>query len=142
MYKIICFSHGTLSMSLIETAEMILGTREYLESYSITPGCDVEKVIDQIALSIKSSEENSIKTLILTDLFFGTPFNQLIQLSERHNFYHVTGVNLPLLLEAINIRDQEVSDPGKAITQLIELAKEGIQFLNNLLDEPEEGEVK
>ena len=61
---------------------------------------------------------------MLTDLMYGTPFNTMIQLEEKCSFTHITGTNLPLLIEAINRR--LLDGNSRSFTGLVETAKEGI----------------
>lgn len=107
MYKIIVFTHGDLSKSLKNTAEMISGFNDDVEFFGIPLGCDTGKVLDQISKSIDQSEQAGVDVLVFTDLFFGTPFNLLMTIVNSHKFSHITGVNLPILLEAITLQDQK-----------------------------------
>ena len=61
--------------------------------------------------------------LILTDLFGGTPCNVAMMLREKYNAKVLCGVNLPMLIEAANLRDtagcveelaEAVLDTGRA----------------------------
>ena len=61
---------------------------------------------------------------MLTDLMYGTPFNTMIQLEEKCSFTHITGTNLPLLIEAINRR--LLDGNSRSFAGLVETAKEGI----------------
>ena len=107
MYKIIVFTHGDLSESLKNTAELISGSNDDVEFFGIPLGCDTDKVLDQISKSINQSEQAGVDVLVFTDLFFGTPFNLLMTIVNSHKFSHITGVNLPILLEAITLQDQK-----------------------------------
>lgn len=55
---------------------------------------------------------------------YGTPFNTMIQLEEECSFTHITGTNLPLLIEAINRR--LLNGDSSDFRGLVETAKEGI----------------
>lgn len=129
MYKIIVFTHGELSRSLKETAELISGPAENVETYGITLGCDTNMVLEDVKVSIETASKNNLPVLVLTDLYFGTPFNLLMSLMSSHNFSHVTGVNLPMLLEAISMQDDDIPMDDLA-ADLTEKGKEAIVDCN------------
>ena len=68
------------------------------------PGCNLEEMRNGVEQSIRRSNDSGQEVLVLTDLMYGTPFNTMIQLEEECSFTHITGTNLPLLIEAINRR--------------------------------------
>ena len=137
MYKIIVFTHGDLSESLKNTAELITGHTDNVEFYGIPLGVDTGAVLNQISESIGQSEAANINVLVLTDLFFGTPFNLLMTIVGTHKFSHITGVNLPMLLEAISLQDQEDLRFDEVITNLVIMGREAIgdcdKFVQKLL---------
>ena len=53
---------------------------------------------------IMGEQENEI--LILTDMRSGSPFNVTASLMKDHTFEHLTGINLPILLEILCSRTQ------------------------------------
>ena len=59
---------------------------------------------------------------------YGTPFNIMIQMEEEGSFRHITGMNLPLLLEAINRRGI-----GGGVDGLEEIGRQGIIDSRTLL---------
>ena len=63
----------------------------------------------------------------------GTPFNQISALCESHEKWAiVTGLNLPMLIEALNSRDEGL-DPEALAKRCIETSHEGIRHINELL---------
>ena len=64
--------------------------------------------------------------LLFTDLFFGTPFNLLVDLSQRVRFSHITGVNLPMLVEALSYRHEADTDLESMLPGFLEIGKNGI----------------
>ncbi len=135
MYKIIVFTHGDLSKSLKETAELISGPAENVEYYGIPLGCDTTEVLKLIEISLESSISKNINTLIFTDLFFGTPFNLLMTILDSHQFSHVTGVNLPMLLEAIALQDQNEINFNSIAGDLVAKGRETIVNCDKLVQD-------
>lgn len=136
MYKIIVFTHGTLSKGLLHTSSLIMGKQPDIEFFSVELGCDLVDLKEQVIDSLKKAEDEKKEVLVLTDLMYGTPFNTMVELQKNHQFHHITGVNLPMLLEAINCRDEgtlnDITDT------IIEVAKSSIFDCRKLFNELEE----
>ena len=124
MYKIIVFTHGSLAESLVRTSRLILGSQPDIETYCVEPGCNLEEMKNGVEQSIRRSNDSGQEVLGLTDLMYGTPFNTMIQLEEECSFTHITGTNLPLLIEAINRRLMDGS--RGSFGGLADIAREGI----------------
>ncbi len=135
MYKIIVFTHGDLSESLKNTAELISGANDNVEFFGIPLGCDTGTVLNQVSESFIQAESSGLNVLIFTDLFFGTPFNLLMTIVGRHKFSHITGVNLPMLLEAIALHDQENLVFEEVISDIVSKGREAIVDCDNFVQE-------
>ena len=98
--KVIVVSHGSYANGLIDTVQMIAGEQEDLEAFGLMPEESVETLKEKIRKSIENTESGE-EILILTDLFYGSPFNTVISLMPEYDFYHITGINLPLMMEII-----------------------------------------
>ena len=107
MFNLILISHGNFSSGILHAAELILGKQENVYIFSVQKNCDLEQLKSRIADQLQLSATSDVDVLILTDLFFGTPFNIVNSLMERFNFQHVTGMNLPLLIEIMSRRNEE-----------------------------------
>lgn len=142
MFKIIVFTHGDLGKNLKETAELISGSNDLLEYYGVPLGCDTGAILSQVSDSIKRSGDENVDTLVLTDLFSGTPFNLLMTLAGDHRFSHITGVNLPLLLEAISLQNQQELPMERVVKDLVSKGREAIGdcglFVRYLLEKRED----
>lgn len=135
MYKIIVFTHGDLSKSFKNTAELISGPNDSVEFFGIYLGCDTGAVLSQVIESIIQAESVGVNVLILTDLFFGTPFNLLMTIVGRHKFSHITGVNLPMLLEAIALHDQKDLVFEQVISDLVSQGRDAIVDCDKFVQE-------
>jgi PTS system mannose-specific IIA component len=116
MVGIVVVAHGRLAEALIETAEMIVGKIEGIKACAFCQGSDVEKLRKMLKTSIKDVNTGD-GVIILTDMFGGTPSNISLAFLEE-NLEVITGVNLPMLLNALTKRD------GKDIKELAQLLKE------------------
>ena len=98
--KVIVVSHGSYARGLVDTVQMIAGKQEDLEAFGLESEESVDTLKEKIRQSIEqASQEEEI--LILTDIFYGSPFNTIISLMPEYDLYHVTGINLPLMMEVI-----------------------------------------
>lgn len=97
MIHVIIVTHGNLGAELLKSAEMIAGEIKGIDSVSLlkedNPLSFEEKVIQVIG-----KEEGQL--LFLADIFGGTPYNTAVSLLKKWDAWIVTGVNLPMVLEA------------------------------------------
>ena len=101
---IILLSHGPFAVSLVETAGMLFGDAENIAAYSLDPGDDIDHYRESFVETINEFPEG---TVIMVDLFGGTPCNQVmryIQETEKP-LEIVAGMNLPMLVNALMARE-------------------------------------
>lgn len=119
MVAIIVAGHGRIAAGMVEAAKMIFGGKPELEAITFEnkEGIEDLKRHYQSAL-VKFRSEKEV--LFLIDIFGGSPYNAAIQLAYGKKGIEVlTGVNLPLLLEALSLQNQ----PGITVKQLAEHLK-------------------
>ncbi len=108
MIGIVIVTHSQLGEALIGAAEFIIGNRpEAIESVSIDLSENAEKLRAKIARRIKKVEGQE-GILILTDMFGGTPSNLSYSFLEEGHIEVLSGVNLPILIQAANWRDKNM----------------------------------
>ena len=106
MIGILIVTHEKLGEALIEAAEFILQTKpENLLSLSININEKPDKLRDKIARGLKAVD-NRQGVLILTDMFGGTPSNLSYSFLDEGRVEVLSGVNLPILIKAVNTRDR------------------------------------
>ncbi len=104
MIGIVIVSHRQLGDALIDALEFILGNRpDALVSVSIDINESADKLRKKIAEGIKKVDQKA-GVLILTDMFGGTPSNLSYSFLEEGRLEVISGVNLPILIKAINLR--------------------------------------
>ena len=101
--KFIIATHGDFAKGILSSLSMLLGPQEDIEAYGLYPEQEAARLGEQLAKAIKGEPEGSV--VFFTDLYFGSPFNQVVELARTHDIYHVTGVNLPTLIEATVARN-------------------------------------
>ena len=106
MIGIVIVTHCQLGEALIGAAEFIMGSQpESLESVSIDLNESAEKLRNKISQGIKNVKGQE-GVLILTDMFGGTPSNLSYSFLEEGRIEVLSGVNLPILIQAANMREK------------------------------------
>ena len=131
MIGIVIVTHRQLGDALIEAAEFIMGNRpEALVSVSIDLNESADVLRDKIADGIrKVKSEDGV--LILTDMFGGTPSNLSYSFLEAGHIEVISGVNLPILIQAANTRDK--MNLEELAVKLEEFGKKSISLASGIL---------
>ena len=139
MVGIILASHGGFAEGIYQSGEMIFGKQENVKACILKPSegpDDIRKKMEDAIASFDDPEQ----VLFLIDLWSGTPFNQASNLFEQHKdtWAIVTGMNLPMLIEAYGARLQEGITAREIAKQIINSGKDGIKVLPETLQPKEE----
>ena len=101
MVTIIVAAHGESAPALLNTAGMILGNFENVHPVTFLPGQGPEDLVEEYTRIVEASEAE--ETLLLVDLFGGSPYNAGAQFAAtREGVDVVSGVNVPMLIEVIS----------------------------------------
>ncbi len=131
MVGIVIVTHSNLGSAIIEAAEFILGAGpEAVVAVSINLKEDPEKLRKKIAKAIKNVNQNN-GILILTDMFGGTPSNLSYSFLEEGKVEVLSGVNLPILIRAIDVRQK--MDLSKMAKNLEKFGKRSISLASGIL---------
>lgn len=137
MVGIILASHGEFANGLMQSGAMIFGEQPNVAACVLHPSEGPDDIKAKMQAAIDSFDDQT-EVLFLVDLWGGTPFNQANSLFEAHkeNWAIVSGMNLPMLIEAYAARlsMEKAQDVAKAI---LGTAKEGVKVKPEEL-EPEE----
>ena len=134
--KIIVVSHGSYAKGLVDTVQMIAGEQDDLEAFGLEPEESVETLKDQIRQSIEQTSAGE-EILILTDLFYGSPFNVVVSLMSEYDLYHITGINLPLIMEVVMGR-YAGKNAKQLCEELLKKAPDTVKDVRELYKEVEE----
>jgi len=102
MIKIVVITHGNFGQELISSAEMIVGKQEELVAISIGASdrlIDLEQALEKIMGNSAGKD-----FLILTDMAGGSTCHVCLPFCQSPNVAVVSGVNLYMLLSALNNR--------------------------------------
>ena len=132
MINLIVATHGKMSQETVNLTKMVLGESEQLDFVTFVPGEGPEDLIKKYHDII--AEYNS-------DLFGGSPYNAACRVvAETKNTDVITGVNVPMLLEVLDARE-ETND----VAELVQIAKNsginGIKIFSELfVDNSDDGD--
>ncbi|MFO7885755.1 MAG: PTS fructose transporter subunit IIA [Desulfobacteraceae bacterium] len=131
MTGILIVTHANLGNALIEAAEFILDTKlENVSFISINIREDVDSLHKKIKKGLKKLQSDK-GVIILTDMFGGTPSNLSYSFLKEGSVEVVSGVNLPILLKAVNIREKK--ELSEAAVILVENGKKSISLASGIL---------
>lgn len=100
--KLLLVSHGNLAYEFAQSAKMIIGELNNIKVVGLQPQANLTEFEREIIDYLEDAKVLNEEVFIMTDLFFGTPFNVVVTLSRKYEFNHITGLNLPILLEVLN----------------------------------------
>lgn len=106
MVGILLVTHGPYATALIESVEMVYGKQEKIESVYLNQGESVEKLQEKIndAINLLDCEQ----VLIMVDILGGTPYTAGAIKLENPNINVITGINMPMLLEILPHRNEDL----------------------------------
>ncbi len=135
MVKIVLVTHGQLAKEMLETAALIIGkpADDGFATFAVTTAASVEKEAAKLKAVLETCTEGAV---ILTDIFGGSATNiSLTASKDLTNCHVITGLNLSMLLTAINSRkklnakelaEKIESDGKRAVINATELLIKGL----------------
>ena len=105
MIGIVVVSHGKLARELVRATEHVVGEQDYFRSISIEAEDDIDARREQIRETVAACNTGK-GVIIVTDMFGGTPSNLAISVMPDAKIDVIAGVNLPMLIKLIEVRDQ------------------------------------
>lgn len=128
--RIILVSHGRLADGMLQASRMICGEDERITSMGLMPEEDPMEFGGRIERELVSAGKQKEQVLVLSDLFFGSPFNSAAQLMRDYEICHVTGMNLAMVIQAIELMQGGSTDVNDIAATLIQSARDGIKDVN------------
>ncbi|XIP90954.1 PTS fructose transporter subunit IIA (plasmid) [Enterococcus faecium] len=133
MRKIVIATHSMMAKGLKDTLEFIIGPQKSL--LAITAYIDSDYSINQEIEQLFSDLAPDDELIVTVDLLGGSVSNAFSEQIGKDNFYLISSVNLPLLLELCLSGEQ---DTKKLIQKAMNSGNEGIVLVNELLEKTEE----
>lgn len=125
MRRNLLISHGNMAVGLKDTLSVFIGdTSAYTSISAYTNDTDPKKELEQFFGTV--SDEDQV--FIFSDIMAGSVNQLVMPYIARKNTYLFTGMNLPMLLQAMCISEEITEDE---IEKVIENAKAGVIYMNN-----------
>jgi mannose PTS system EIIA component len=105
MIGIVIVTHGRLAIEFRAALEHVVGTQDQFETVTIGPDDNVEQRRRDIIEAVKKVDSGD-GVMILTDMFGGTPSNLAISVMSRPKVEVLAGINLPMLIKLVKVRDE------------------------------------
>lgn len=133
MISVIISGHGELATALKDSSEMIFGEVENLVAIPFFRDEGTQTLQNKFKEVLEGiSEENEV--LFLVDIFGGTPYNAASMLAYNSDRIDVgTGVNLPILLEALSMRGTLTLN--ELVKKLKQVSEESFQVCSDYFKE-------
>ena len=127
---IVLVTHGNLALELKLAMEHVVGPQANTVTVCIGPEDDMESRRDEIMRSVKTVDQGA-GTVLLTDMFGGTPSNLSISIMEKTRVEVLAGVNLPMLVKLASIRNEQPL--SKAVAMAREAGQKYIMVASEVL---------
>lgn len=132
MISILIVSHEDFGISMIKSAELILGSIKNVGSLGLFRGDDIDTFITKAKKKIEDIDEGD-GVLVFADLFGASPYNSIALSTKtlQNKIRLIGGFNFPMLLEAIMMRDQ--MSLSKLTSHILQSGKDNIkEFYENI----------
>ena len=134
MVGIILASHGEFAAGIKQSGEMIFGEQDKVEVVTFKNGESPDD-LKQHLLDATTKFEPEDDVLFLIDLWGGSPFNQASGIFEEHKdkWAIVTGLNLPMLIEAYGSR-LTMDSAHELAAHLVSAGRDGVKVKPEALE--------
>lgn len=132
MIGIVVMTHGSFSGGVVDACEVVTGPVTQTETLSLRREDNVDDFRAAFGRAVEKVDAGD-GVLVLTDILGGSPCNvAAMALRERGDLQVLTGLSLPMLLEALMGREQasSVEELAKGCRAA---ALEGVKRVNELL---------
>ena len=124
MIGVVLVTHGRLAEEFLAAVVHVVGPQTHFATVCIAADDDMEARRQEI-MDMVQSVETGDGTILLTDMFGGTPSNLAISLLDQDKTEVIAGVNLPMLIKLATIRG------SKSLTEVWEEAQSaGRKYIN------------
>lgn len=134
MIGVVLATHGDLGKALLGAMELIVGAQPRVEALSLQVADRLEEATVRLHQTMALADEGD-GVLVLTDMLGGTPSNLCLALiGGQRPVEVVSGVNLPMLLKAVQFRRE--FDLGETASQVKKAARNAIIVAGEALAGP------
>lgn len=106
MIGLVLVTHGNLALEFISAMQHVVGPQEQVEAVCIGPEDDMDVRRKEILEKVESVNKGD-GTIVLTDMFGGTPSNLALSIMEKAKVEIIAGINLPMLIKLCSLRKEK-----------------------------------
>lgn len=137
MIGICVISHGNLASGIEDSCELILGEQLNFNTIGLRDGDDFDEFKGNVLNSINAVNQDD-GVIVFVDLFGASPYNSVLfsfieLISLGIDVRMITGVNLPMIIEACDKRESVKLDD--LFRKVIQTGKEYIIGINDKLSQ-------
>lgn len=130
MIGMVLVTHGLLAQEFRLALEHVVGPQENCAIVCIGPDDDMEERRNDIISAIEEVDAGK-GTVVLTDMFGGTPSNLAISVMQGREVEVVAGVNLPMLVKLARVRAE--LDLRESVREAQDAGRKYINVANDVL---------
>lgn len=131
---ILLMSHGDFAKEAMKSAEMVFGRQDNYETMSVFLVDQVDALRQEMLEKVEKLD-TSKGLLVFADIVGGTPMNLAGSLLGRENTIVCSGLNLPVLIEALMNRNKTVQELKTVIETAYQM---GMTIRTEILEEEED----
>ena len=106
MLGLVLVTHGNLAKEFVSAMQHVVGKQEQIETVCIGPEDNMEERRGEILSKVEKVNTGE-GTIVLTDLFGGTPSNLAISIMDKAKVEILAVVNLPMLIKIASLRKEK-----------------------------------
>lgn len=142
--NLILAAHGKLAQEVLNSANMVFGQIDNLDTVAFVPGENAENLKQKYQEIMKTYDEKE-EVLFLVDLFGGSPYNAAFEtVIQEDRMDVITGLSLPMLIDVVGIREMNEGLKAKEVyakLNTLDYAKSCKALIGENEEEEEEDEL-
>ena len=107
MVGVVLVTHCNLAHELVTVLESIVGKVKQIQPIAFDQDFRPDAAHKKISTAVKKVDSGD-GVLIITDMFGGTPSNISLSFLEENKVEVLTGMNLPMLIRLITLREKKI----------------------------------
>lgn len=132
MITVILVSHGKMVEGILQSMEMLIGEQENVIAVTFEPEDGPDDLTEKVKKVLLPALEQG-EAIVMTDIPNGTPFNCVSRLLEHLKFQHLTGMNLPMVIDVVSQKDDAKAE--ELCNNTISVSREAIINVNAWMKE-------
>lgn len=127
MKGLVIASHGEMALGTLDTIKLFFSDLKQVEALALRADDNPDEFVHHLEETIEKVDTGD-GVVVAVDLLGGSPCNCSARILSKHHIDVITGMNLPMLMEFLSLREHSHPD----IHQMIHTGQEGLTYLNEL----------